>query len=109
MENLGTKPLPYKMTRHGNRHYEGSYILVKFDSPTSLLKHVEEELHRDTDVIRKNIFDDEEFVKPCLTGPCLFGELPNPDHEKTMWYEKVHRRFARRERRKGELLRARIS
>ncbi|KAK7106924.1 small ribosomal subunit protein bS6m-like [Littorina saxatilis] len=86
MENLGHKTLPYKISLHGHRHTTGNYFLVHFDSPTNILPEVKDELKRDVDVVRHNIFSTEDhFRRPCLRGPCQFGELPNPDHERRVW------------------------
>ncbi|XP_005108269.3 28S ribosomal protein S6, mitochondrial [Aplysia californica] len=102
MENLGEKPLPYRMRAHGSRFYEGNYILIQFDGATSLPTQLHEELRRDTDVIRRNVYTDDEFVRPCLEGPCEFGELQNPDHEKRVWWSRVTKRYTRWERKKKE-------
>lgn len=67
--------------------------------PSKLL----EDLKRDTDIIRRNVFADEyRFDPPCLTGPCEFGEMKNPDHEKRIWWSRVKRRHAKAERKKQE-------
>lgn len=31
----------------------------------------------------------EEFRRPCLDGPCQFGEIPDPMHEKRIYKKKV--------------------
>ncbi|KAK6986180.1 28S ribosomal protein S6 mitochondrial [Biomphalaria glabrata] len=98
MENLGLKPLPYRMKNHGSKFTEGNYILIKFDASTKIHEPLMDIFSRDTDVIRKNMFSEEEFVRPCLSGPCEFGEIKNPDHEKRLWWAKVKRRGMRWER-----------
>lgn len=100
MENLGLKLLPYKMSCHGTRHYEGNYVLIRFDGSTNLPKLIEEPMKRDSDVIRQAVFAEREWVPPCLVGPCHFGEIQNPDHEKKIWWARVNRRYVRWERRK---------
>ncbi|XP_059153484.1 small ribosomal subunit protein bS6m-like [Physella acuta] len=102
MENLGLKPLPYRMKNHGQKFYEGNYILIHFDAPTTIPKQLGEIFTLDTDIIRKNIFTQEEFSPPCLLKPCEFGELSNPDHEKSIWWRRVRRRNMRWERRKEQ-------
>ncbi|GFS12389.1 28S ribosomal protein S6 [Elysia marginata] len=102
MENLGLKPLPYKMSSHGTKHYEGNYVLIKFDGSTHLPQLLEEPMKRDSDLIRQTVFADREWVPPCLTEPCHFGEIQNPDHEKNIWWSRVNRRYVRWERRKKE-------
>ncbi|XP_041354202.1 28S ribosomal protein S6, mitochondrial-like [Gigantopelta aegis] len=90
MENLGLKTLPYRMVSHGTRNAEGNYILIKFDGRTNSIMSIEDELKRDVDIIKPNIFrEEEEFVRPCSKGPCVFGELPNPDHERRVWKRKA--------------------
>ncbi|KAL8570935.1 hypothetical protein ACOMHN_023607 [Nucella lapillus] len=105
MENLGDKTLPYKMSNHGQRHTIGSYFLVQFDSPTSTLPEVKDELRRDVDIVRHNIFSAEnEVVRPCLRGPCQFGELPNPDHERRVWKKRTLKKLNLTKRDKETLL-----
>ena len=61
-----------------------------FDSPTNVLPEVKDELGRDMDIVRHNVFAaDEYFERPCLKGPCQFGELPNPDHERRVWKKRT--------------------
>ncbi|KAK7503312.1 hypothetical protein BaRGS_00005577 [Batillaria attramentaria] len=94
MENLGHKTLPYKMSVHGQRHTTASYFLVHFDSSVNILPDVKDELKRDVDIVRHSIFRaDEEFVRPCLKGPCQFGELPNPDHERRVWKRRLMKKL----------------
>ncbi|CAL1542691.1 unnamed protein product [Lymnaea stagnalis] len=102
MENLGLKPLPYRMSNHGQKFTEGNYILIKFDGSTQLPDQLKDIFKRDLDVIRRTVFAEEEFVPPCLSGPCEFGEIKNPDHEKRLWWARVQRRSLRWERRKAQ-------
>ncbi|CAG5132592.1 unnamed protein product [Candidula unifasciata] len=102
MENLGLKPLPYKLRNHGQRFNEGNYILIRFDGKTDIPAQLEGSFKYDTDVIKKRVFLEEKWVPPCTTGPCEFGELKNPDHEKGIWWARVRRRFVRSERRKAQ-------
>ncbi|XP_076444656.1 small ribosomal subunit protein bS6m-like [Babylonia areolata] len=105
MENLGHKTLPYKMSAHGQRHMTGSYFLVHFDSPTSVLPEVKDEFKRDVDIVRHNVSSTEDsFVRPCLTGPCQFGELPNPDHERRVWKRRTLKKLNLTNRDKQRLL-----
>lgn len=71
-----------------------SYFLVQLDAPTNILPDVKDELQRDLDVIRHTcVRSDYTFPRPCLTGPCTFGELPNPDHERRVWKMKVQKKL----------------
>ena len=59
---------------------------MHFDSSSNALAEVADEFKRDVDIVRHTIFSTEDdFEKPCLKGPCQFGELPNPDHERRVW------------------------
>ncbi|XP_071113026.1 small ribosomal subunit protein bS6m-like [Haliotis cracherodii] len=90
MENLGLRPLPYKMACQGKKQTEGNYVLINFDSSPESVTNIQDDLKRDVDIIRPSILRrDEDFVRPCLRGPCLFNELPNPDHERRVWKRRV--------------------
>ncbi|XP_053695847.1 probable 28S ribosomal protein S6, mitochondrial [Sabethes cyaneus] len=56
LENLGTRPLPFKTSVHGLVHRTGSYFIVKFDTPPAKVAELEEEYGRDVDIIRKRIY-----------------------------------------------------
>ncbi|XP_039446486.1 probable 28S ribosomal protein S6, mitochondrial [Culex pipiens pallens] len=56
LDNLGTKPLPFKTSVHGLVHRTGSYFVVKFDTPPATVEDLEEEYGRDVDIIRKRIY-----------------------------------------------------
>jgi len=60
LENLGTRPLPHKMSQHGTAHRTGSYFLMHFDCSTHLIEDFEEEYNRDIDIVRTNIFKVEQ-------------------------------------------------
>ncbi len=62
LENLGTRPLPHKMSEHGLVHRTGSYFLMHFDCPTNLIADFREEYGRDIDIVRSNIFKVESPV-----------------------------------------------
>nr|CAG4638849.1 EOG090X0IQO [Cyclestheria hislopi] len=50
--NLGTKPLPYKMSAHNLVHREGTYFVMKFDSSPNSIEELSDALLRDVDIIR---------------------------------------------------------
>lgn len=56
LENLGTRPLPYKISEHGLVHRTGSYFVMQFDAPTPLIQEMKEEYGRDIDIVRRHIF-----------------------------------------------------
>ncbi|KAG8590973.1 hypothetical protein GDO81_006992, partial [Engystomops pustulosus] len=87
LENLGEKNLPYKITKHNQRHSRGGYFLVDFHSSPSVIPNMLEHLSRDIDVIRPTILQHEE-EKPA-EKPCP-GILPVTDLES---------RFSRRKKR----------
>lgn len=60
LENLGTRPLPHKMSEHGLVHRTGSYFLMHFDCSTQLIADFREEYGRDIDIVRANIFKVEK-------------------------------------------------
>ncbi|XP_055546843.1 probable 28S ribosomal protein S6, mitochondrial [Wyeomyia smithii] len=56
LDNLGTRPLPFKTSVHGLVHRTGSHFIVTFDTPPSTVEELEEEYGRDVDIIRKRIY-----------------------------------------------------
>ncbi|XP_034535177.1 28S ribosomal protein S6, mitochondrial [Notolabrus celidotus] len=70
LENLGEKLLPYKITKHNQKHTRGSYFLVDFYSAPSILTSLMDHLHRDVDVVKPTVLkkDGEGPSKSCC-GP----------------------------------------
>ncbi|XP_064629195.1 small ribosomal subunit protein bS6m-like [Lineus longissimus] len=95
MENLGTKTLPYRMSKHGEKYFTGNYFIFNFQSPSAVVEDLNEELNRDVDVIRPAFLnrDVERFEKPCEKGPCIWGEIKHPMHEKIIGKRKYWRRY----------------
>ncbi|NWV60788.1 RT06 protein, partial [Malurus elegans] len=54
LENLGERALPYKISKHKERHKRGGYFLIDLEAPPSLVAPMMEHLGRDIDVIRRN-------------------------------------------------------
>lgn len=52
IQNLGSKELPVKMSRHGQTNWHGSYFLFRFDASPALPLAMRAEIKRDVDVIR---------------------------------------------------------
>ncbi|KAL9866698.1 small ribosomal subunit protein bS6m [Geothlypis trichas] len=53
LENLGERSLPYKITKHKERHKRGGYFLIDLEAPPSLVSPMMDQLGRDVDVIRR--------------------------------------------------------
>ena len=100
IDNLGSKPLPYKMSANGQVYKTGvgiprlfiynlnftinfslqSYFVYKFDSPPNSLKNLYEECERDIDVIRQRIYKVQEDL---VTHDCtLHDDLQPPAYRK---------------------------
>ncbi|XP_004077505.1 28S ribosomal protein S6, mitochondrial [Oryzias latipes] len=70
LENLGERLLPYKMTKHNQRHSRGSYFLVDFYAAPSILNGLLDHLHRDVDVVRPTVLKKDEQVSTSTTTCC---------------------------------------
>ncbi|XP_047459527.1 28S ribosomal protein S6, mitochondrial [Mugil cephalus] len=70
LENLGERQLPYKMTKHNERHTRGAYFLIDFYSAPNILIELQDHLHRDIDVVRPTVLkkDDQVPDRKCC-GP----------------------------------------
>eukprot|EP00054_Salpingoeca_dolichothecata_P036696 m.8374 g.8374 ORF g.8374 m.8374 type:complete len:124 (-) comp6956_c0_seq1:224-595(-) len=55
VENLGTRPLPYRMKAHLEYHTEGSYMLMQFHGAPQASNAVKAQLKRIPEVIKPNI------------------------------------------------------
>lgn len=55
LENLGERLLPYKMTKHNQKHSRGGYFLVDFYAAPEILPGLLNHLHRDVDVVRPTV------------------------------------------------------
>lgn len=73
LENLGTRPLPHKISEHGVVHRTGSYFTIYFDSPADAVKDLNEEYGRDIDIIRRRVFklETEPEVECTLSAELL--------------------------------------
>ncbi|XP_056147509.1 28S ribosomal protein S6, mitochondrial [Lampris incognitus] len=67
MENLGERLLPYKISKHNQRHTRGSYFLIDFHAAPSILPGLLDHLDRDVDVVRPTVLkkDTEVSGKTC--------------------------------------------
>ncbi|XP_033740148.1 28S ribosomal protein S6, mitochondrial-like [Pecten maximus] len=91
IENLGTKPLPYRMHVHGSKNITGSYFVMKFDSSTIAMEAIENRFRQDSEVVRPTIFTvAEEEERPCMRGiECQFGEDISLVGERMTWRTKA--------------------
>ncbi|XP_009570669.1 PREDICTED: 28S ribosomal protein S6, mitochondrial [Fulmarus glacialis] len=53
LENLGERSLPYKISKHKERHRRGGYFLIDLEAPPSIVSTMMDHLGRDIDVIRR--------------------------------------------------------
>lgn len=60
LDNLGSRPLPYKISEHGLVHREGQFFAIQFDAPPANIKELHDEFGLDIDIIRMNFFKVEE-------------------------------------------------
>lgn len=71
LENLGEKQLPYRITKHSQKHIRGSYFLIDFYAAPSILSGLLDHLHRDVDVVRPTVLKKDAPVsrKNCCGPP----------------------------------------
>ncbi|XP_039995257.1 28S ribosomal protein S6, mitochondrial [Xiphias gladius] len=62
LENLGERLLPYKITKHNERHSRGAYFLVDFYAAPGILPGLLNHLHRDVDVVRPTVLKKDAQV-----------------------------------------------
>ncbi|XP_009877712.1 PREDICTED: 28S ribosomal protein S6, mitochondrial [Apaloderma vittatum] len=53
LENLGERSLPYKISKHKERHRRGGYFLIDLEGPPSIVSTMMDHLGRDIDIIRR--------------------------------------------------------
>lgn len=79
LQNLGFAALPYKISKHGLVHREGTHFIINFDvAPTEIID-LKEEFGRDIDIVRRNIYKLEEPEKYECT---LHEEMLPPAYRK---------------------------
>lgn len=62
LENLGERLLPYKITKHNQKHSRGSYFLIDFYGSPNIITGLLNHLHRDVDVVRPTMLKAGERV-----------------------------------------------
>lgn len=67
LENLGERRLPYKISKHNQRHTRAAFFLIDFHAAPSILTALLNHLERDVDVVRQTVLKkDAELPKtPC--------------------------------------------
>lgn len=78
-ENLGARALPYKISEHGLLNRSGHAFVIKLDVAPKHIQDIQEEYHRDVDIIRRSFFKLEEPKKAECT---LHEELQPPAYRK---------------------------
>lgn len=79
LDNLGFRDLPHKISAHRLPHRQANHFLYTFDVPTKALVDINDELHRDIDVIRNQIYKIQEIEPHDCT---LERELVPPAYRK---------------------------
>ncbi len=73
-----------------------SYFVVHFDASTEMLPIIKKDWNRNSNIVKSGFDRREEFRKPCLDGQqCLFGDIPDPLHEKKMYKQKTTRKLSK--------------
>ncbi|KAF5399046.1 Cysteine rich secretory protein LCCL [Paragonimus heterotremus] len=87
VENLGLRRLPQVLHVQQERQYEGHYFLINFDAPADHISEIRKRANKDTDIIKCfACLKDDAWVRPCSLPDapvCQFGEIRNPNYEKT--------------------------
>ncbi|NWT14699.1 RT06 protein, partial [Vireo altiloquus] len=77
LENLGERSLPYKISKHKERHKRGGYFLIDLEAPPAVVSSMMDHLGRDIDVIRR------AFVKHSVAkAQECSGIIPSSPEEK---------------------------
>ncbi|NWR70250.1 RT06 protein, partial [Centropus unirufus] len=77
LENLGERSLPYKISKHKERHRRGGYFLIDLEAPPSIVSTMMDHLGRDIDVIRR------AFIKyPVSKTEECSGMIPGNNEDK---------------------------
>ncbi|XP_014013464.1 small ribosomal subunit protein bS6m [Salmo salar] len=71
LENLGEKLLPYKISKHNERHSRGGYFLIDFHAAPGIVTGLLDHLERDIDVVRPTVLknDPEPSNGSCCGSP----------------------------------------
>ncbi|XP_071754138.1 small ribosomal subunit protein bS6m [Centroberyx gerrardi] len=70
LENLGERLLPYRISKHNQRHSRGAYFLIDFYAAPNIAPGLLDHLDRDVDVVRPTLLKkDAEVSKQTCCGP----------------------------------------
>lgn len=77
LENLGERRLPYKISKHSQRHTRAAFFLIDFHAAPSILTALLNHLERDVDVVRQTVLKkDAELPKaPCCGSSSAQSEM----------------------------------
>lgn len=74
LENLGERLLPYKISKHNQRHARGSYFLIDFHAAPTIATDLLDHLERDVDVVRQTLLKKDGQVS---AGTCCGPAAPS--------------------------------
>ncbi|XP_029927291.1 small ribosomal subunit protein bS6m [Myripristis murdjan] len=76
LENLGERLLPYKISKHNQRHNRGAYFLIDFHAAPGIVPGLLDHLDRDVDVVRPTLLKkDTAAPRRTCCGP---APAPSP-------------------------------
>lgn len=81
LENMGTRPMPFKTSNHGMVYNKAAYFLLEFNIPPTAIEDLKEEYARDVDIIRRRIY---KKVAPDNFECTLHEELKPPPYRKSV-------------------------
>lgn len=82
LENLGTKPTPYKISAHGLVHRQASYFLIEFDTPPKHIADLNEFYGRDIDIIRRRVYKLPDPLEVTKVECTLHDEIQPPAYRR---------------------------
>ncbi|VDK46552.1 unnamed protein product [Taenia asiatica] len=87
VKNLGLKRLPQVYRVVGEKQYEGHYFLINVDGPIEGLRRAMTLSNKDNEIIKCHSCKIDDGWRPPCEAPnapaCEFGEIRNPNYEKT--------------------------
>ncbi|KYO22798.1 28S ribosomal protein S6, mitochondrial [Alligator mississippiensis] len=76
LENLGERSLPYKITKHSQRHSRGGYFSIDFEGPPTIISTMMDHLGRDIDIIRQKLGETDRLPSRIVLRPLLVNKSP---------------------------------
>ncbi|KAM4606964.1 small ribosomal subunit protein bS6m [Polymixia lowei] len=77
LENLGERLLPYRISKHNERHARGSYFLIDFHAAPNIVTGLLDHLDRDVDVVRPTLLKKDTGV----SGDACCGPAPSKSQD----------------------------